>query len=258
MTLERSQQWPPKPMRKRPHLPLNNSNQSAKPSSPRAGSRPKYSPAWSSHWVYPGGHRLLDHRWRGPEDRLVRILHHGCHHRLRRRAPGHDFRSHRRHRPGHRTPGEIPRDRLLHRRRHPCRHLPSHSWSVGCSEADAVHSTFGDGGLRQRTGDSDLHGSGPRTAWSPVDGLPAHSVGLADCLRVAEADQSRPCPFGGHRGAHPVHRSGSVAVPTVGDKGELPESLPSLFIPNVPFTLETLQVILPFALAMAFVGSPNP
>ena len=46
----------------------------------------------------------------------------------------------------------------------------------------------------------------------------------------------------------------SVAVPTVGDKGELPESLPSLFIPNVPFTLETLQVILPFALAMAFVG----
>ncbi|MFD1210529.1 SulP family inorganic anion transporter [Arthrobacter sp. GCM10027362] len=46
----------------------------------------------------------------------------------------------------------------------------------------------------------------------------------------------------------------SVAVPTVGDKGDLPESLPSLFIPNVPFTLETLQVIFPFALAMAFVG----
>ncbi|MEE2522338.1 SulP family inorganic anion transporter [Pseudarthrobacter sp. J75] len=46
----------------------------------------------------------------------------------------------------------------------------------------------------------------------------------------------------------------SVAVPTVGDKGELPESLPSLFIPNVPFSLETLQIIFPFALAMAFVG----
>jgi SulP family sulfate permease len=46
----------------------------------------------------------------------------------------------------------------------------------------------------------------------------------------------------------------SVVVPTVGDKGELPDSLPSLFIPNVPFTLETLQVIFPFALAMAFVG----
>ncbi|MEE2568743.1 SulP family inorganic anion transporter [Pseudarthrobacter sp. J64] len=46
----------------------------------------------------------------------------------------------------------------------------------------------------------------------------------------------------------------SVAVPTVGDKGELPETLPSLFIPNVPFSLETLQIIFPFALAMAFVG----
>ncbi|NOJ59463.1 SulP family inorganic anion transporter [Arthrobacter sp. 260] len=46
----------------------------------------------------------------------------------------------------------------------------------------------------------------------------------------------------------------AVAVPTVGDKGELPDSLPSLFFPNVPLTLETLQVIAPFALAMAFVG----
>ncbi|WP_413228303.1 SulP family inorganic anion transporter [Arthrobacter sp. AET 35A] len=46
----------------------------------------------------------------------------------------------------------------------------------------------------------------------------------------------------------------AVAVPTVGDKGELPNSLPSLFFPNVPLTLETLQVIAPFALAMAFVG----
>lgn len=46
----------------------------------------------------------------------------------------------------------------------------------------------------------------------------------------------------------------SIEVPTVGDKGELPDSLPSLFIPNVPFSLETLQVIFPFALAVAFVG----
>jgi SulP family sulfate permease len=46
----------------------------------------------------------------------------------------------------------------------------------------------------------------------------------------------------------------SVAVPTVGDKGDLPDSLPSLFIPNVPFTVETLQIIFPFALALAIVG----
>ncbi|MDN3495682.1 SulP family inorganic anion transporter [Planococcus sp. APC 4015] len=43
-------------------------------------------------------------------------------------------------------------------------------------------------------------------------------------------------------------------VPTVGDQGELPESLPELFLPNVPLTWETLGIIFPFAAAMAIVG----
>ena len=43
-------------------------------------------------------------------------------------------------------------------------------------------------------------------------------------------------------------------VPDVGDKGELPEALPSLFIPDVPLDLETLRIIAPYALAMAVVG----
>ncbi|QOD03649.1 SulP family inorganic anion transporter [Pseudarthrobacter sp. BIM B-2242] len=41
-----------------------------------------------------------------------------------------------------------------------------------------------------------------------------------------------------------------VDVPTVQDKGQLP----SLFIPNVPMTWETFQVIAPFSLSMALVG----
>ncbi|WP_298941734.1 SulP family inorganic anion transporter [uncultured Microbacterium sp.] len=43
-------------------------------------------------------------------------------------------------------------------------------------------------------------------------------------------------------------------VPNVGDQGELPTSLPELFLPQVPLTLETLQIIAPYALAMAVVG----
>src|SRR5699024_8724705 len=43
-------------------------------------------------------------------------------------------------------------------------------------------------------------------------------------------------------------------LPNVSDQGELPESLPELFIPDVPRTLETLQIIAPFSLAMALVG----
>ncbi|MCW2769278.1 MAG: sodium-independent anion transporter [Aeromicrobium sp.] len=46
----------------------------------------------------------------------------------------------------------------------------------------------------------------------------------------------------------------AVNVPNVGDQGELPDSLPSWFLPDVPFDLETLRIIAPYALAMALVG----
>ncbi|MDZ4045213.1 MAG: SulP family inorganic anion transporter, partial [Rhodoglobus sp.] len=46
----------------------------------------------------------------------------------------------------------------------------------------------------------------------------------------------------------------AIAVPTVGDQGELPRSLPELFIPNIPLTVETFMIIAPYALAMALVG----
>jgi len=46
----------------------------------------------------------------------------------------------------------------------------------------------------------------------------------------------------------------ALNVPNVGDEGELPDNLPSLFIPNVPLSLDTLRIIAPYALAMALVG----
>jgi SulP family sulfate permease len=44
------------------------------------------------------------------------------------------------------------------------------------------------------------------------------------------------------------------AIPNVGDQGELPDSLPFLALPDIPLTLETLTVIAPYALGVAFVG----
>jgi SulP family sulfate permease len=41
---------------------------------------------------------------------------------------------------------------------------------------------------------------------------------------------------------------------TVADLGRLPDSLPSLVWPAVPFTLQTLGIVAPYALAMAVVG----
>ncbi|GAA3464990.1 SulP family sulfate permease [Saccharothrix longispora] len=45
-----------------------------------------------------------------------------------------------------------------------------------------------------------------------------------------------------------------IAVPSVGDKGALPSSLPVPGLPDVPFTLDTLAIIAPYAFAMALVG----
>ncbi|MEM9608771.1 MAG: SulP family inorganic anion transporter [Actinomycetota bacterium] len=43
-------------------------------------------------------------------------------------------------------------------------------------------------------------------------------------------------------------------LPTVGDMGALPSSLPTLGLPDVPITLETLEIILPFSITLALVG----
>ncbi len=45
-----------------------------------------------------------------------------------------------------------------------------------------------------------------------------------------------------------------LEIPTVGDQGDLPSSLPTLVFPHVPFTFETLKIIAPYAFAMALVG----
>ncbi|WP_043929634.1 SulP family inorganic anion transporter [Bacillus sp. EB01] len=43
-------------------------------------------------------------------------------------------------------------------------------------------------------------------------------------------------------------------VRTVGDMGELTSTLPVFLIPDIPFTLETLQIIFPYSLSIAIVG----
>ena len=43
-------------------------------------------------------------------------------------------------------------------------------------------------------------------------------------------------------------------VRTVGDMGELPDTLPVFLIPDIPLNFETLQIIFPYSLAVAVVG----
>ncbi|MEQ1694500.1 MAG: SulP family inorganic anion transporter [Hyphomicrobiaceae bacterium] len=45
-----------------------------------------------------------------------------------------------------------------------------------------------------------------------------------------------------------------INVRTVGDMGELPSTLPVFLLPNVPFNLQTLWIVLPYSIAVAAVG----
>lgn len=47
---------------------------------------------------------------------------------------------------------------------------------------------------------------------------------------------------------------GDMNLRTVGDLGSITSSLPSFFIPDIPFTFETLAIIFPFSIALAIVG----
>jgi len=45
-----------------------------------------------------------------------------------------------------------------------------------------------------------------------------------------------------------------LLIPNVGDEGALPNSLPTLGLPQVPYTFATLSIIAPYAFGMALVG----
>jgi SulP family sulfate permease len=45
-----------------------------------------------------------------------------------------------------------------------------------------------------------------------------------------------------------------LGIRTVGDMGQLPSELPFFALPQVPLTIETLQIILPYSLTLAMVG----
>jgi SulP family sulfate permease len=45
-----------------------------------------------------------------------------------------------------------------------------------------------------------------------------------------------------------------MLVPTVGDEGRLPTSLPTLGLPDIPYTWATVQIIAPYAIGIALVG----
>ena len=123
-------------------------------------------------------------------------------------------------------------------------------------QADAVRPALGDGRLRQRAGDPDLPRPGAELHRRAVAGLPAGRGRPADHLRPAAAHHGGPGAAGRDRRADRRHgRWPRIDVPTVGDKGELPDSLPvARSCPTCRSRWRPCTIIAPYALAMALVG----
>ncbi len=83
---------------------------------------------------------------------------------------------------------------------------------------------------------------------------PMIAAGIAVMVLLPKLTQAVPAPLIAIVLLTAFTLTFALTVPNVGDEGALPDSLPSFFVPDVPFTLETFQIIAPYALGMALVG----
>lgn len=80
------------------------------------------------------------------------------------------------------------------------------------------------------------------------------AVGLAIIYLFPMITKSVPSPLVCIIALTAVAISFGLDVRTVGDMGELPATLPVFLLPDIPLTLETLMIILPYSMAVAAVG----
>ncbi|WP_405421721.1 SulP family inorganic anion transporter [Streptomyces erythrochromogenes] len=83
---------------------------------------------------------------------------------------------------------------------------------------------------------------------------PLIAAGLALMVFFPKATTVIPAPLVSIVILTVITVAAAIAVPTVGDKGALPSSLPVPGLPDVPFTMDTLTTIAPYAFPMALVG----
>jgi SulP family sulfate permease len=78
--------------------------------------------------------------------------------------------------------------------------------------------------------------------------------GLAIMYSLPRITKAVPAPLVAIVALTTVAVAFDVRVPNVGGMGELPDTLPVLGFPAVPLSIETLAIVAPYALALAFVG----
>ncbi|WP_018184497.1 SulP family inorganic anion transporter [Kaistia granuli] len=80
------------------------------------------------------------------------------------------------------------------------------------------------------------------------------ALGLAIIYLLPRVTRAVPSPLVAIVVVTAVAAVFGIDVRTVADLGELPSALPSFALPDVPFTFETLRILMPVALTLAAVG----
>jgi SulP family sulfate permease len=83
---------------------------------------------------------------------------------------------------------------------------------------------------------------------------PMVAAGLAVVFLLPRLTKAVPAPLVSIVVLTGLTVAAGFTVPTVGDQGELPDSLPFLALPDIPLTVGTLTIVAPYALGIAFVG----
>jgi SulP family sulfate permease len=83
---------------------------------------------------------------------------------------------------------------------------------------------------------------------------PLFAAGLGIMVLFPKLTRAVPAPLVSIVALTALTIAAGISVPTVGDKGALPSSLPVPGVPDVPFTWATLVLLAPYALAFALVG----
>ncbi|WP_213268614.1 SulP family inorganic anion transporter [Hyphomonas sp.] len=94
----------------------------------------------------------------------------------------------------------------------------------------------------------------PELIGVPMLTYPLVALGLAIIYLFPMVTRAIPSPLICILALSAIAIGFGLDIRTVGDMGELPSTLPMFLIPDIPFTLETLQIIFPYALAVAVVG----
>ena len=127
---------------------------------------------------------------------------------------------------------------------------------LGVREADALRAAVGDDRVRERARDPDLPRADP-----PPDrrggalGYALVAVGLRDDLLLPRFTTAMPAPLVAIVVLTVVAWSCAESTcRTSATRAKLPDALPILGMPDVPFTLDTLAIIAPYSITLAAVG----